>query len=104
MAIGVSVAHKLAQRVAWLQDKGEILRYESSVLKLFVSELYQRVTNFGLQILGLYGQARGESKWATFGDKLERCYRGSFVLTIGGGSSEIQRNIIATRGLNLPRQ
>jgi alkylation response protein AidB-like acyl-CoA dehydrogenase len=104
MAIEISVAHKLAQRVAWLQDKGEIPKYESSLLKLFVSELYQRVTNGGLQILGLYGQSRGNSKWTPFADKMERWYRGSFVLTIGGGSSEIQRNIIATRGLHLPKQ
>jgi alkylation response protein AidB-like acyl-CoA dehydrogenase len=104
MAVEINVAHKLMQRTAWLQDKGKIPIYESALLKLFISELYQRLMNEGLKSAGLHGQAYGNSKWAAFYGKLEHYYRGSFVLTIGAGTSEIMRNIIAIRGLHLPRQ
>lgn len=104
MAVEITVARKLVQRVICMQDKGEIPNYEAAIAKLLVSEVFQRVTNVGMQILGLHGQAWGDSKWATFIEKLERWYLGSFVLTVGGGSSEILRNIIARRGLHLPMQ
>ena len=103
MAIEISVARNLVRRVIWLQDKGIIPNDESAVLKVFVSELYQKVAEAGLEILGIYGQLRKESKYAVLKGMMERFFRASFVLTIGGGSSEIMRNIIATRRLGLPR-
>jgi alkylation response protein AidB-like acyl-CoA dehydrogenase len=103
MAIEINVARNLVRRVAWLQDKEIIPSYESAILKIFVTELYQRVAKEGIEILGLYGLLRKDSKYSVLKGMVEHHFRASFVTTIGGGSSEIMRNIIAIRGLGLPR-
>jgi alkylation response protein AidB-like acyl-CoA dehydrogenase len=102
MAIEIRVARNLVRRVVWLQDKGKVPNVEAAILKAFVCEVYQRVVEKGLEILGLYGLLRKNSKHSVLQGMLERLFRASFVLTIGGGSSEIMRNIIAKRGLRLP--
>jgi alkylation response protein AidB-like acyl-CoA dehydrogenase len=89
--------------VASLQSRGLIPNYEASALKLFSTELHQRISETAIKILGLYGQLERESPWAPLKGRL--CYnflRGA-AHTIEGGTSEIQRNIIAQRGLGLPR-
>ena len=102
MAIEIRVARNLVRRVVWLQDKGTVPNVEAAILKAFVCEVYQRVVEKGLEILGLYGLLRKNSKYSVLEGMIERLFRASFVLTIGGGSSEIMRNIIAKRGLRLP--
>lgn len=102
MAIEIRVARNLVRRVVWLQDKGIVPNVEAAILKAFVCEVYQRVVEKGLEILGLYGLLRKTSKYSVLKGMIERLFRASFVLTIGGGSSEIMRNIIAKRGLRLP--
>jgi alkylation response protein AidB-like acyl-CoA dehydrogenase len=104
MAIEISVTRNLVRYVAWLQDKDIIPNYETALLKVFVSELDQRVAEAALEILGLYGQLRKGSKHSVLDGMMERHFRGSFVITIAAGSSEIMRNIIAIRGLGLPRE
>ena len=103
IAIEIRVAHNLVRRVIWLQDNEIIPNYETAQLKLFIGELIQHVAQVGLEILGLYGQLRKESKYSVLEGLMDCLFRGSFLNTIGGGTSEIQRNIIATRGLGLPR-
>lgn len=103
MAIEINVARNLVRRVVWLQETGIIPNYESAISKAFYTELYQRVAKTGLEILGHYGQLRKDSKYSVLKGSMERNFRSSFVITIGGGSSEILRNIIAIRGLGLPR-
>jgi len=71
--------------------------------KIVATETAQRITNVGMDILGLYGLLKKESKWAKLAGKIEKNYRSSVVETIYAGTSEIQRNIIAIRGLALPR-
>jgi hypothetical protein len=57
-----------------------------------------------MQILGEYGQIRGGSEWAPLGGKFEGDYRESLEHLITRGTPEITRNIIAQRGLKLPRE
>ncbi len=97
------VSSLLAYRIAWMVDSGLEPQQEASISKLFSTELLLRVANTGMQVLGLMGQLVEESKWAPLRGKLCRLYLWSVSETIGGGASEIQRNIIATRGLTLPR-
>jgi len=53
--------------------------------------------------MGLYGTLSKGSKWAPLQGRVERGFLTSFSSTIAAGTSEIQRNVIATRGLGLPR-
>jgi len=76
---------------------------EASISKVFGSEVSQRLARAGINIMGLYGMLFEGSKWATLEAKMQTLYLSSVSFTIGAGTSEIQRNIIATRGLNLPR-
>jgi alkylation response protein AidB-like acyl-CoA dehydrogenase len=94
----------IAYRIPWMQSKGIIPNYEASISKLFGSELVQRVALTGLQLLGLFGGLAGGSKWAPLKGRLERSYLTAVSSTIAAGTSEVQRSIIATRGLGLPRE
>jgi alkylation response protein AidB-like acyl-CoA dehydrogenase len=103
MAIEISVGRNLVYRVMWLQDNGIIPNYETAGLKVFVSELHQRFVRVALDILGMHGLLRRESKYSVLDGMMERDFRGSFLMSIGGGTSEIMRNVIAVRGAGLPR-
>ena len=103
LAIEVEVARMMSYRVIWMQAKGIIPNYEASMIKVFASEAMQRVAHVGTQIMGLYGQLEMGSKWAPLKGRMENAYLGSVGMLIAAGSSEIQRSIIAIRGLGLPR-
>jgi alkylation response protein AidB-like acyl-CoA dehydrogenase len=86
-----------------IQDAKMVPNYEASMAKLFLSELNQRVSLTNHRLLGLYGMVwdgdREDAQRGTYA----RAHLGSVSSTVAGGTSEIQRNIIATRGLGLPR-
>ncbi len=103
LQIAIDVGRWLAYRVAWMQANGLIPNYEASMSKVFGSELNQRVANAGTHILGLYGQLHEGSAWAPVDGRVGFAYLHAVQATILAGTSEIQRNIIATRGLGLPR-
>jgi alkylation response protein AidB-like acyl-CoA dehydrogenase len=103
MAIELEVAKLLYYQLAYILDKGMIPNYQSSMEKTFVAEVSQRIANTGMEILGLYGQLSEGSKWALLAGRVGYYYRWSVVETIVGGTSEIQRSIMALRGLGLPR-
>ncbi len=100
--IEVEVARMLSYRVASLQNRGLIPNYEASLLKLYSTELNQRIARTAMKVLGLYGQVRDREHSPTKGRWTQTFLR-SVAYTIEGGTSEIQRNIIAQRGLGLPR-
>jgi len=103
MAVEIEVAQVLAEHSRWIESSGMPMRYEAEVTKVFVSELAQRLADTGMQILGLFGQIQEGSKEAPLKGRVEWFYRHSFMTTIGGGTSEIGRNIIAQRGFGLPK-
>jgi len=78
--------------------------YEASVNKLFGSEIHQRLARTGTKVFGLYANVWQENgEHSPMGGEFTRDYVASVPHTIFSGSSEIQRNVIATRGLGLPR-
>ncbi|MGD9894921.1 MAG: acyl-CoA dehydrogenase family protein [Dehalococcoidia bacterium] len=103
LRIAFEIGKLLAYRVAWQQNAGKIPNYESSMAKTYGSELNKRFGTEALTILGLAGQLEPGSPWAPLQGRIERTYLAGFSYTIAGGTSEIQRNIIAQRGLGLPR-
>jgi alkylation response protein AidB-like acyl-CoA dehydrogenase len=93
----------LAYRIAWMQEAGQIPNYEASVIKVFATELGQRITNFGVNLFGPAGALEPDSKYAVANGVFEKGHLVNVAPTIYSGSNEIQRNIIAQRGLGLPR-
>ena len=101
MAVEVEVSYMLSYQIAYLQGKGDVPNKEASMGKLFGSEVQQRASKISMDILGLYGQLRGDS--APLKGAAPDRYMGTVSSTIAAGTSEIQRGIIAGRGLGLPR-
>ncbi len=99
----LEVARMLQRRVISEALKDRVPTVESSQYKLYMNELGQRVANWTLDAVGPGGQLKAGEEGSPIGGRFERSYRYTVVDTIGGGTSEIQKNIIATRGLGLPR-
>ena len=103
LAVENEVARMMAYRIASMQEAGKVPNYEASMIKVYATEMLQRLYNFGVDTLGLYGQLQPGSRRAPLGGRVEQGYLSNVAPTIYSGSNEIQRNIIATRGLGLPR-
>jgi len=103
LAVSVRVASMLSYRVASILASGGVPNQEASLLKLFLSELDQRIANAGLHALGMAGALMPGSPHAKLQAQFALTYLTTVPRTIAGGTSEIQRNIIATRGIGLPR-
>ncbi|MBT4090253.1 MAG: acyl-CoA dehydrogenase [Deltaproteobacteria bacterium] len=102
IATKIEVGYMFFWRTAEMLDKGQIPSVESSALKLVTTELSRNLADITMEILGPHGLLMPGSKWAAFKGLSPRGYLDCISATIGAGTSEIQRNIIATRGLGLP--
>lgn len=87
MATEVEAGRLMTAAAAWKYDQGLPCRKEATMAKLFVSEMLQRVTAGGMQILGGHGYT---TDYAT-----QRHWRDARNATVGGGTSQIQRQLIA---------
>jgi len=76
---------------------------DASAMKVYGTELRQETARLLLEVLGASGYLREDSPGAVLEGLLEREYRGSVVGTFGGGVNEVQREIIVTTGLGMPR-
>lgn len=103
MAIEIEALRGFYWRVAWMIDNGQVPELEASVLKLFATELGQKLADVGMDVLGPYGQLDKGSKYAMLNGRIGLGYLDSVSGPIGAGTSEVQRSIIATRGMGLPR-
>ena len=103
-AVEGEISRYLGYRVAWMQSQGMVPNYESSMSKAYGSELSQRNARRGINMLGLHGQLRPKSKHAVLEGQYCQLYMSTVSATIAAGTSEIQRNVVATRGLGLPRE
>jgi alkylation response protein AidB-like acyl-CoA dehydrogenase len=102
--IETEVGYNLSLRIASMQARGLIPNYEASMGKMFSSELSQRIARTGTKAFGLYGNLWAlHDEYTPLRARHTHAYFRTIPSTIAGGSSEIQRNIIATRGLGLPR-
>jgi alkylation response protein AidB-like acyl-CoA dehydrogenase len=93
----------LAWRSAWAQSERLASMAEASALKVMGSEFFVEAYDLLLQISGPAGTVIPGEPRALLGGLLEEAYRGATTLTFGGGVNEVQRDIIATAGLGLPR-
>ena len=100
---GLEVLRLMNWRQAWKLGRGDLQMQEASGLKVYGSELYVRAHRSLLEILGVAGTLKQGSPGALLHGDVERHYRATLVLTFGGGTNEIQRDIIGMAGLGLPR-
>ena len=94
MATEIDAARLLTYLAGWMKDRGERVTKESSMAKLFASEVAVRAANEALQIHGGYGFIKDYP--------VEKFYRDVKLCTIGEGTSEIQRLVIARQLLKTP--
>jgi alkylation response protein AidB-like acyl-CoA dehydrogenase len=92
----------LAYRVGWTQHEGEAKPYQAAIAKMFGCELQHRIYELGMQVLGPQGLIESWHTANTGAALLTHEWLESFGQTIAGGTTEIQRNLIA-RGIGLPR-
>jgi hypothetical protein len=104
LATGCEVARGLGLRfVAASMRGGKPPTVEASQYKLYATQLSQRVADAMLDVAGAGSQLRVHTSEAPLRGRPEMSYRYSVIDTIGGGASEIQKNIIARRKLGLPK-
>ncbi|MEW6202501.1 MAG: acyl-CoA dehydrogenase family protein [bacterium] len=95
MKIAIEASRLLIYKVAWMKDNDIPAMMEASIAKLFISEVGMRSAEDAVQIHGGYGYMKEYP--------VEHGFRNAKLGTIGGGTSEIQRNIISRLTLNLKK-
>jgi 3-oxocholest-4-en-26-oyl-CoA dehydrogenase alpha subunit len=83
--------------------KGKLPPEEASAVKVYGSEFYVLAFRLLMEVIGERATLRAGSPGAILKGRLERYYRATLVLTFGGGTNEIQRDIISMMGLKMPR-
>jgi alkylation response protein AidB-like acyl-CoA dehydrogenase len=102
VATEIAALRILFYRVGWMIERGVPVTAESPLAKVMADETGQKLLALGLEILGAYGPLREGSRWARLGGQIQHLYQTSLGHTIAGGTSEVLRTTIATRGLGLP--
>jgi len=88
---------------AWSMARGTLNFAAASAVKVFGTEAYVEVYQLLLEVMGEAGTLRAGSPDAIVRGRVERMYRTTLILTFGGGTNEVQRDIIAMAGLGMPR-
>jgi len=102
--IETAVCEMFSFVVISIQARGGVPNMEASMCKMYGSELSQRIAWTSMHVTGMDGQRRQpDALAAKHGIQATSSYLSTVPATIAAGTSEIQRNIIATRGLGLPR-
>ena len=90
-------------KVAWATTQGKVNVADSSATKVYGTEAYCECYALLLEVIGGGGLLRRGSPGAVLQGRIERAYRGTLILTFGGGTNEVQRDLVAVFGLKMPR-
>jgi alkylation response protein AidB-like acyl-CoA dehydrogenase len=90
-------------KVAWAATEDRLDVADASSVKVFGTEFYLEAFRLLFEVVGQPGYLKPGSPDAVVEGRLERLYRSLLILTFGGGTNEIQRDLIAMFGLGLPR-
>ena len=100
---GLEVVKLICWKQAWSMDQGALDMANASVAKVYGSEFFVELYRQLLEVMGQAGSIGAESPGAVLKGKIEFRWRVGSVLTFGGGTNEVQRDIIAMAGLWMPR-
>ena len=101
LSVEAEVLKILNYRAAWLMSQEVTPHVESATIKAFGTEQYIRITRTCQEIMGAYGQLKVGSKWTPADGSIERLSQMYLMLTFGGGTNEVMRDIIAMMGIGL---
>ena len=99
-----NVTRGLQYQVAWMEDQGLDCTSPASMYKILSGDCLRHVTDLAMELLGPYSQLLPDSWRVPLEGRIPVTYLDSFGWSLGGGTHEIQRNIIARRGLQLPSE
>jgi len=100
---GLELLKLINWKVAWSATQGRLDVADASTTKAFGTEFYLESFRLLMEVLGQRGYLKRGSPEAVISGHLETLYRGLLILTFGGGTNEIQRDLIGMFGLKLPR-
>jgi alkylation response protein AidB-like acyl-CoA dehydrogenase len=98
----IEVLRLMNWKQAWASTQGSLNPADSSAIKVFGSEFYIEGYRLLLEVLGSHATLLGDSPGAVLRGRVDSSYRNSLILTFGGGTNEVQRDIIAMAGLQMP--
>ena len=103
LATDIAALRWLFYRAACMLRDGSPISYETAVAKVLADETGQKLARVGMDLLGLWAPLRRGSREAKLDGEISHAYLTSLGHTIAGGTAEILRTTVATRGLGLPR-
>jgi alkylation response protein AidB-like acyl-CoA dehydrogenase len=103
LAAEIEGARLLAVQTAQVMERGEVPLHEAAMVKVYASELMERLAEAAFDLVGAGAALAAGSVGALVDGRFEYAVRDALLYTIGGGTNEIQRTLIALRGLDLPR-
>lgn len=103
LAVDLEVTRLFSLRSAWMLERGQVPNAEASILKVWITELNERIARAAQDIMGPYAMLRENDPLAPVEGRLEKLYRGFPMHKFAGGTNQVMRNIIAQRGLGMPR-
>jgi len=104
LQIEFEMGRLLSYRVGMVMEEGRSPNVEAAMAKAYSTTFEQRLASMATEILGPYGQLIAESKWAPIMGMAPHSYLGSKGYSLQGGTTEVLKNIVATRGLGLPSE
>jgi 3-oxocholest-4-en-26-oyl-CoA dehydrogenase alpha subunit len=103
LAAEVEMQRLMCFEIACRADNGDNTTVDGTILKVWTSELRAKIADAAMSIQGMEGQLDSADPCAPSGGRAEAAYRWAPIHRFGGGANEVLRDIIAQRGLGLPR-
>ena len=101
--MGLEALKLVCWKQAWAMDEGTLQMADASVAKVYGTEFFLEAYRLLMEVIGQAAILARGSRGAVLMGKLEHRYRVGSILTFGGGTNEVQREIIAGAGLWMPR-
>ena len=99
---GAEALRLMLWKQAWTLTHSRLHPADASTVKVYASEFFVEAYRMLMEVVGAAGTIHRRSPGAVLAGRLERMYRSALILTFGGGTNEVQRDIIAMAGLQMP--